>query len=84
MHALNNNILVYLKDTNFLRYVFEGTASQLKYWRGYMARKPAEKENILKAKYLLLHLDEMECSFTKEEIESLKKRIADSLNKENR
>lgn len=77
--TINNNIITYLKDSEFLRYVFEGSASQLRYWRGYMARKPQEKQNILHAKYVLLHLDDMECAFTPNEVESLKKRIRESL-----
>lgn len=77
--TLNNNILTYLKDTDFLKYVFEGTSSQLRYWRGYMARRPQEKKDLLQAKYILMHLDEMECQFSPSEIESLKKRIQFSL-----
>lgn len=76
---VDSNILPYLKDTYFLRYVFEGTPSQLKYWRGYITRKPMEKENVLRAKYVLLHLDEMTSTFTPQEIEHLKKRIANSI-----
>lgn len=77
--TLNNNILTYLKDTDFLKYVFEGTSSQLRYWRGSMARRPQEKKDLLQAKYILMHLDEMECQFSPSEIESLKKRIQLSL-----
>ena len=77
--TLNNNILTYLKDTDFLKYVFEGTSLQLRYWRGYMARRPQAKKDSLQAKYILMHLDEMECQFSPSEIESLKKRIQLSL-----
>ena len=77
--TLNNNILTYLKDTDFLKYVFEGTSLQLRYWRGYMARRPQEKKDLLQAKYILMHLDEMECHFSPSEIESLKQRIQLSL-----
>lgn len=81
MH-IDNNTLEYLKDTQFLKYVFEGTPSQLAYWRGYVARRPDAKMYILKAKYVLLYLDEMDSVFTREEVESLKKQIAQSLKSE--
>ncbi len=76
---IDSNILPYLKDTYFLKYVFESTPSQLRYWRGYIARKPMEKEYVLRAKYVLLHLDEMTSMFTPQEIEHLKKRITTSI-----
>lgn len=77
--TLNNNVLSYLKNTEFLKYVFEGTRSQLRYWRGYVARRPQEKDDLMQAKYILMHLDDMECGFSENDIETLKKRIQASL-----
>lgn len=41
--TINDDILRYIKDADFIRFVFEGTPSQLNYWRGYIARRPEEK-----------------------------------------
>ena len=44
--TINDDILRYIKDADFIRFVFEGTPSQLKYWRGYIARRPEEKDAV--------------------------------------
>lgn len=68
--TVNDDILRYIKDADFIRFVFEGTPSQLNYWRGYIARRPEEKDAVLRSKYLLLHLDEMKCHFSDAEIDT--------------
>lgn len=77
--TVNDDILRYIKDADFIRFVFEGTPSQLNYWRGYIARRPEEKDAVLRSKYLLLHLDEMKCHFSDADIDTLKKCIQTSL-----
>lgn len=41
--TINDDILRYIKDADFIRFVFEGTPSQLNYWRGYIAVDPKRR-----------------------------------------
>ena len=68
-----------MKNEIFLRYVFEETDKQLEYWRLFMAQNPSQKDDILQAKDILLHLDDYSDTFSLNELESLRKRIKKSL-----
>lgn len=63
----------------FIDYVFDCNPERLRYWHGLMDKSPELKSGILEAENILLHLEDLDCAFSEEEIENLRVRIAKTM-----
>lgn len=77
--TINIGVSWLLENTGFLRYVLESDREQQAYWDSYAKEHPQCQPAIDQAKYILQHLDTPSDFLTREEIESLKKRIKNTL-----
>lgn len=75
MEKNNKDIIRYLLDEDFLNYVFDESKELAEYWESFLEKNPSKKNNFLKAKNILLHLDEPSKAFSDEDVDILKKRI---------
>ncbi len=65
----------------FIDYVFDRNPESSRYWHELMDKCPELKSGILEAENILLHLEDLDCAFSDEEIENLRVRIAKTMKK---
>lgn len=78
-NTIDINVTSLLKNADFLRYVLDADAGQRQQWNRFEQEHPCWQPAIERAKYILLHLDEMGSVLSEEEIESLRQRISSML-----
>lgn len=78
-NTIDINVTSLLENADFLRYVLDADAGQRQQWPYFEQEHPCWQPAIERAKYILLHLDEMRSVLSEEEIESLRQRISSML-----
>lgn len=78
-NTIDINVTSLLENADFLRYVLDADAGQRQQWYRFEQEHPCWQPAIERAKYILLHLDEMGSVLSEEEIESLRQRISSML-----
>ena len=78
-NTIDINVTSLLENADFLRYVLDADAGQRQQWHRFEQEHPCWQPAIERAKYILLHLDEMGSVLSEEEIESLRQRISSML-----
>ena len=77
--TIDMNVHALLENADFIRYVLDADETLNSYWKHFLAEHRQYRPAVEQAKYILQHLD-VPCDFlTREEVESLKIRIKNTL-----
>lgn len=72
---LNDDVKTWLMDTDFLMSVFEDANDENEILSKYAAGNLQNEQNVKEAVQTLLHLEDMPCQYSQDELEGLRSRV---------